>query len=257
MATKIIACDLDVRIPIYDFSKMRLVSFSGLKRKIGGKGLALDTNVVSVNAIKGITFELSQGDRLALIGHNGAGKTTLLKAIAGIYPLQGGELIVNGRIKTLLSNSLFFDQTATGYENIDLVGTLEGWSASEKRKISSDIEEFTELGEFLEVPLRAYSAGMLARLAFALSTSRASEVILIDENIAAGDQQFQEKAQLRLTEFLSKIDVIVLATHSLQLAQRVCNKGLVLDQGSAVFLGPIDQAISFYSGVVNKVDVTN
>jgi ABC-2 type transport system ATP-binding protein/lipopolysaccharide transport system ATP-binding protein len=239
--------DVSVRLPIYDSHSLRLIRVPSFARaKTGTQTVSQTGNVVVIHALNNICLDLSDGDRVCLIGHNGAGKTTLLRVLAGIYPPSSGRIQMAGKVFPLLGNSFVLNSDATGYENIRLVGNLYHWPADRMAEYIRDIEEFTELGEYLSLPTRIYSAGMQARLAFAIATTQSPDILLIDEGIGAGDAQFQEKAQLRVQKFVSGARIIVLASHSIELCRSLCNKAMLLSKGRQVFFGGIDEGLDEY-----------
>lgn len=203
-------------------------------------------NVNYVRSLNKINLDLNSGDRLALIGGNGAGKTSILKIISGIYTPSSGTIDVQGKVTSILGTGFGLDEESTGYENIMLGGITMGFSIKETKKMFVDIESFSELGEYLKFPLKTYSAGMRARLAFAITTAVHPEILVIDEGIGAGDQQFFEKAQNRLHGFLDKASILVLASHSSDLLQKLCNKGIVLKKGEVVHTGSIKSCLEHY-----------
>lgn len=184
-----------------------------------------------VQALNGVSFDLKAGDRLGLIGSNGAGKTTLLKVLYGIYEPSGGRLTVDGKIDALFNINLGFRASATGRRNIELRGLINGWTWQEIVERMDPIIEFSELGDFIDLPLKSYSQGMAARLAFAIATSFEPEILLMDEWIGAGDPNFQEKARLRMNSMAEKAGIIVLASHNHSLIKRTCTKVLELQAG--------------------------
>lgn len=190
-----------------------------------------------VRALDGVSFELSAGDRLGLVGSNGAGKTTLLKVLYGIYQPTSGSVTIDGRVDALFNINLGFRREATGRRNIELRGLMNGWSPAE---IATRMEEtigFSELGEFIDMPFKAYSAGMAARLAFSVATSLEPEILLMDEWIGAGDPKFQEKARERMAGLAESAGIIVLASHNHGLLRRTCNKVLELEKGKVSYFG--------------------
>ena len=193
-----------------------------------------------VQALDGVSFELAAGDRLGLIGANGAGKTTLLKVLFGIYEPTGGTLSTVGRVDALFNINLGFRAEATGRRNIELRGLINGWSPDEIASRQEEIIEFSELGDFIDMPLKSYSQGMPARLAFATSTSFRPEILLMDEWIGAGDASFQDKAKRRMNELAEAAGIIVLASHNDDLIKRTCNKLLELEKGRVKSFGPIE-----------------
>ncbi|WP_245410292.1 ABC transporter ATP-binding protein [Falsochrobactrum shanghaiense] len=194
-----------------------------------------------VKALDGISFDLEAGDRLGLIGSNGAGKTTLLKVLYGIYEPSGGTLIVDGKIDALFNINLGFRAGATGRRNIELRGLINGWSSQEIAERMEPIIEFSELGDFIDMPLKSYSQGMAARLAFSIATSFEPEILLMDEWIGAGDPAFQEKAKQRMDSMAEKAGIIVLASHNHSLIKRTCTKVLELQAGHVKAFCNIDK----------------
>ena len=184
-----------------------------------------------VTALDGVSFELNAGDRLGLVGANGAGKTTLLKLLCGIFEPTDGTLEIRGRIDALFNINLGFRPEAAGRRNIILRGLINGWSEDEIATRMDDIIEFSELGEFIDMPFKSYSQGMAARLAFSIATTLEPEILLMDEWISAGDASFQKKATERMNLLAEKAGIIVLASHNEELMKRTCNKRLELERG--------------------------
>ena len=198
---------------------------------------------VSVQALKEITLDLKHGDRLGIIGHNGAGKTTLLRTMAGVYEPTTGKVRVAGRVSTIFDFALGLDFDATGYENITLQGMLLGLSGREVAALTDEIAAFTDLGDYLNMPIRTYSAGMLTRLAFAVATSIEPEVLLMDEWIETGDAEFFHKAEARLRSLVERAGILVLASHNVALIRSYCNTGVWLEHGRVKLLGPIEEVL--------------
>lgn len=184
-----------------------------------------------VTALDGVSFELQAGDRLGLVGANGAGKTTLLKVLYGIYEPTAGSLDIRGKVDALFNINLGFRSEATGRRNILLRGLINGWTQDQIADRTEEIIEFSELGEFIDMPFRSYSQGMGARLAFAIATTMDPQILLMDEWIGAGDASFQKKATDRMNELAEKAGIIVLASHSEELLRKTCNKRLELEKG--------------------------
>ena len=236
-----------VKFPLYDSASLRLIRLPSFRTaKVGTRNVSRTSTAAMIHALSNINVDLSDGDRVCLIGHNGAGKTTLLRLIAGIYPPSTGRLEVSGKVIAQLGNSMSLNGDATGYENIKLVAELYGWPKVNLIDIIRDVEEFTELGEYLSLPTRVYSAGMGARLAFALATMQSPDILLIDEGIGVGDSQFQEKAELRVKNFMSMAKIIVLASHAESLCRAICNKALLMSNGRQEFFGDIDEGFDRY-----------
>jgi len=200
----------------------RLLTGGTIERRHGGG---------SVIALDRVTFSLESGDRLGLVGPNGAGKTTLLKVLYGIYEPTGGTLAISGRIDALFNITLGFRPEATGRRNIVLRGLINGWRPEEIDERMESIIAFSELGDFIDLPLKTYSQGMAARLAFSVATTLEPEILLMDEWIGAGDPAFQAKAKARMQDIASRAGIIVLASHNHGLLKQTCNKVLVLERG--------------------------
>jgi homopolymeric O-antigen transport system ATP-binding protein len=238
----------NVEIPVYDSHALRLIKLPSFRRaKVGTSTVSQSGSIVFMHALKNLDLDLSEDDRVCVIGHNGAGKTTLLRLIAHIYPATSGSVDISGRVFALLGASLTLNSDATGYENIDLVANIQDWPRDKAAQYVRDIEEFTELGEYLSLPVRVYSAGMQARLAFALATMQSPDILLIDEGIGAGDSDFQEKAQARIQQFVGGAKILLLASHSRELCRALCNKALLMSKGEGVFFGDIDEAFARYA----------
>src|SRR5688572_31957743 len=184
-----------------------------------------------VKALQDINLSVRAGDRVGLIGHNGAGKSSLLKVMAGIYPPQRGQVVTEGHICPLLEFVTGFEMEATGWENIRTRALLLGMMPKEiERKIES-IAKFSNLGEFLDIPVRHYSSGMYVRLAFATSTAVDPQILLLDEVMAAGDVQFIESARERMNDLMERASLVVFATHSLDVLPRFCERTILLRHG--------------------------
>jgi ABC-2 type transport system ATP-binding protein/lipopolysaccharide transport system ATP-binding protein len=237
--------DVTVDFPIYDgvsrSLKNRIVTASTGGRISAGSGQA-----TVVKALDQITLAIEHGDRVGLIGHNGAGKTTLLRVLAGIYTPMRGRVRRIGKVAPLFDTGFGMDADATGYENIRLRGLYLGLTKKQIDDRLDEIAAFAELGSFLGMPMRTYSAGMWTRLAFAVSTSIDPEILLLDEQIGAGDAAFMVKATKRLEELIERSGILVLASHSDDAVRRLCNKGVVLEHGRAKFFGPVDEAFEAY-----------
>ncbi|MBI3506699.1 MAG: ABC transporter ATP-binding protein [Proteobacteria bacterium] len=239
--SKIVLQGVDVDFQIFDAQRRRLFHPATLPRLLGGRmGLTAD-NRVMVSALKGIDADLGPGDRVGLIGHNGSGKSTLLRVMAGIYHPTRGSARIDGKVSPIFDVSLGLDVDTTGYENIRMLGLLLDMTPAQIEDAMPEIEEFTELGEYLTLPVRTYSAGMLTRLQFAVATSsvRAPEILLIDEGIGAGDAGFYERAERRLEAFMQKPNLLVLASHSQALIEKFCTTAFLMERGEIVGRGPV------------------
>lgn len=237
--------DMRVEIPIYDVSG-RSLKKQLLRASTGGR-IVRDHGVTVVRAIKGMSLELTDGDRIGLVGSNGAGKTTLLRVLAGVYEPTGGSVDVQGSVIPLLDIGLGIDYESTGLENILLRGAVLGVKRRDLKILTERIVEFTELGNYLSMPVRTYSSGMILRLAFGISTSVTPEILLLDEFFGVGDRAFLEKAERRLNEQVSQAGILVFASHSQELIRRLCNKALWLDKGELRALGDVEQVLAEYA----------
>jgi len=228
--------NVSVYFPVFDASarslKKKVIAF-GTGGRIGKDA----TDHVVVQALDDVSLSLSRGDRLALLGRNGAGKSTLLRVMAGIYEPTRGRMKMQGRLAAILGGSPGMDPDSTGRENIVLHGLYLGLSKTEIKQQAEAIIEFTELGSFIDLPLRTYSSGMRARLSFGIATAVIPEILLLDEGIGAGDAGFLEKANRRLNEFVGGAGILVLASHSEELARQFCNKNLLLERGKVASMG--------------------
>jgi ABC-type polysaccharide/polyol phosphate transport system ATPase subunit len=213
------------------------------------KGLFLPSNKSSfkVQALEHVDLKIEEGDKLGIVGHNGAGKSTLLKLLAGIYPPTTGKRKVQGRISSLFDIALGFEIEASGWDNIKYRAYLQGETPQSIRAKVQPIAEFSELGEFLDMPVRYYSAGMQVRLAFSIATAIEPEILLIDEVLGAGDKEFQQKARERIQKLISHAQAVVVVSHDLDALAKLCEKVLWLDHGRIRMLGPTEEVISAYA----------
>ncbi len=202
-----------------------------------------------VHALKNINLEIHPGERVGLLGHNGAGKSTFLKMLAGLYPISSGERRVIGTVRSLFDLSLGFEPDASGRENILYRGLLLGLSPKFMRSIEAEVVEFAGLGEFIDYPIKTYSAGMQVRLAFAISTAVGGDILLLDEVIGAGDANFMAKAKDRILKLIEQSEILVLASHDFSALTAICERGLVFHQGEVVFDGAIKEGIEEYRRV--------
>jgi ABC-type polysaccharide/polyol phosphate transport system ATPase subunit len=239
--------NLSVEFPIYQGASRSLKKM--LVASTMQRNLARDAaDRINVRALNDVTLEIGDGDRVGLIGANGAGKTTLLRVLAGIYFPTSGMFDSSGRISALLDVSLGLNPDATGRENIVLRGMYMNIHPRDMRSRVDEIVEFTELGPYIDMPARTYSSGMMVRLGFAISTCMPAEILLMDEWLSAGDARFLDKAQRRMEEFVGRSSIVVLASHSMDLLRRWCNRGIMLEHGRIVAQGPIEDVIAAYIG---------
>lgn len=220
-----------LRYPIYNSRGMslrnqlvRIATGGTIEREAG--------HMTVVTALRDVSFRLNRGDAVGLIGHNGAGKSTLLRTMAGIYAPESGEVIRRGRVATVFEIGAGLEPELSGYENIINLGMMMGLGLEQARALTPDIEAFTELGEFLRLPVRTYSSGMTMRLMFAVATSNVPEILLIDEMFSAGDANFQEKSSERIQRLISEAHIFVFASHDHDLLKKYCNRLFRLEHGT-------------------------
>jgi len=237
--------NVTIRYPVLD---ARSASIRNKLISIGTGGILEKNskNLVYITALKDISLSLKDGMSVGIVGHNGAGKTTLLKALAGIYEPSLGSLQREGRVATLLDIHLGIEEDLTGYENIRRIGLLRGIPRAKIKDAIPDIEEFTELGDYLSLPTRTYSLGMRTRLAFAIATMTRPDILLIDEVFTTGDSHFQKKAEARMKAQLSLAQIVVFASHSERQLRMLCNKCILLDHGSLVAFGDTEDVLKLY-----------
>jgi ABC-type polysaccharide/polyol phosphate transport system ATPase subunit len=254
----IVAKDVRVQFPIYDLHMRSLKHTFGLgqiakgltrltsSKMVGGQIGTGETGRIVIKALDGVSFEIHEGDRIGLLGHNGSGKTTLLRTLSGIYEPVTGIVRATGRVVPLFDLQLGMDHDATGIENIWMRGKLLGLTTREIQDALGDIAEFTELGDYLSMPIRTYSAGMMVRLAFAISTAITPEILILDEMIGAGDAAFIARANLRLKDFIERAGILVLASHSMPMLRQWCNKAMLLASGKLIAYGPLEDVVARY-----------
>lgn len=234
---RITATDVYLNYPVYTTSRQRSILGLAANRASFGRVARDAGNIQVVEALRGVSFDLKTGDRLALVGRNGSGKTTLLKLCAGLIMPTGGTLTAEGTRATLLNAGAGFDVDKTGVENVDHVGLLMGISKAGRKALLEDVADFTELGDFLNLPIRTYSAGMIVRMMFALATSVERDILIVDEVIGAGDAHFVEKAAKRVRSMFDKAKILVVATHSPAIAEQLCTRAILMESGRAVMAG--------------------
>lgn len=241
----IVLKNVTVDFPIY--GSHRSLRKSILGGAIGGLiGYDGSDKITKIRALEDITLTISHGERVGLIGPNGAGKSTLLRVMAGVYEPTAGSVEVEGRISPLFTTSVGMDPDDTGYENIYNIGYFFGMQKTEVKEKTRDVEQFSELGEFLNLPVRTYSAGMQARLAFAIATAIEPEILLLDEGLGAGDAQFTEKAKKRVDDLIGRPSVFVLASHSDNLIRSMCDNAVYLERGRIITMGGVDEVVESY-----------
>lgn len=231
--SSIILDNCSLRLPIYGTIN-RSLKGTVMATATGGRIAAASKHVTVVEALKGISLEIKAGDRVGIRGHNGAGKTSLLRVIAGIYEPTSGRIQVTGKVSSFINLGMGMDHEATGLENILLCGLMFGMGFDEINELAPSIGEFSGLGDFLHMPVRTYSTGMILRLVFSIVTSTRSEILVMDEWMAVGDADFVVRAEQQLRNLVDDASILVLASHSDQVLERHCNLIVTLEHGEIV-----------------------
>lgn len=239
--------NVGVDFPVFN-SSSRSITNSLVSAATGGRISADRSGHVTVKALSDINLEINSGDRLGIVGHNGSGKSTLLRVLAGIYEPTSGSITRLGKIASLIDIGLGINSENTGKENIYLRGQLMGLSNKEIAKKFDDIIEFAELGDFIQLPVRTYSSGMLLRLAFAVSTSITADILIMDEWLSVGDGAFAERAEQRLKNLVDNSEILIIASHSKTLIEKASSTMLWLDHGKLRELGSTSGLTSQYFG---------
>ncbi|WP_139360191.1 ABC transporter ATP-binding protein [Mycobacterium sp. D16Q16] len=235
-----------VEFPIFDAKSRSLKkAFLG---KAGGAIGRNESNVVVIEALRDITLSLKEGDRIGLVGHNGAGKSTLLRLLSGIYEPTRGSSSIQGRVAPVFDLGVGMDPEISGYENIIIRGMFLGQTRKQMQDKVDEIADFTELGEYLAMPLRTYSTGMRVRLAMGVVTSIDPEILLLDEGIGAVDAEFMKKARVRLQQLVERSGMLVFASHSNEFLARLCNTAMWIDHGTIKMSGGIEDVVRAYEG---------
>ena len=246
----IVVKDINMTYPVYG-ANTRSLKQSIAKITTGGTLSSRgDTGNVAINALKNVSFELKKGDRLGLIGHNGAGKSSLLKLLAGIYEPESGSLDIVGSITSMLDLNFCMQPELTGYENIRVSSIILEKHNICLDKVTQDIEEFTELGNFLAMPIKTYSSGMSVRLAFAIATAFEPDILLVDEVIGAGDATFMAKALKRMKEYVSQSNILILSSHANDMIKKFFNKVLWLEHGHIKTFGEVHYVLRQYEASI-------
>jgi lipopolysaccharide transport system ATP-binding protein len=239
--------NVSVDFPVYNASsrsfKNHLFSFA-----TGGRIHTNNERHLSVRSLENISCSLKDGDRVGLVGHNGAGKTTLLRVLSGIFSPPIGHVQISGKVVSLINISLGIDPEATGRENIRIRAALMGLSRSQLAVQFDEIAEFTELGSFLDMPFRTYPSGMQLRLAFSIATSVKPEILIMDEWLSTGDENFREKAVDRLNSVVASSKILVLASHSRSLIEKNCTRVIWLEHGKIRSFGDAKEVLDAYYG---------
>lgn len=240
--------NVNLELPVYQGSKLSLkkevINFAS-----GGKIFKENKNNISVRVLENISLELKNGDRLGVIGKNGSGKTSFLRLVNGIYNPTSGSKTIQGSIGSLIDISLGTDQEMSGRENIYVRGYLIGLKKEEIENKINELIEFTELGDFIDMPMYTYSSGMHLRLAFAVSTIIEPDILLMDEWLSVGDESFKAKAELRLEKVVNKTGILIIASHSQDVITKICNKVIWLENGKIKKIGsPKTMCREYFNG---------
>ena len=235
-----------VEFPIFD-AKARSLKKAFLG-KAGGAIGRNQSDVVVVEALRDITMNLREGDRIGLVGHNGAGKSTLLRLLSGIYEPTRGSARIRGRVAPVFDLGVGMDPEISGYENIIIRGLFLGQTRKQMLSKVEEIADFTELGSYLDMPLRTYSTGMRVRLAMGVVTSIDPEILLLDEGIGAVDAEFMKKARIRLQELVARSGILVFASHSNEFLAQLCDSAMWIDHGTVRMHGGIEEVVGAYEG---------
>lgn len=239
--------NVSVEFPIYN-SSSRSLKNRVLSVATGGKIERRTDGLVVIRGLDKVSLTLHEGERVGLIGHNGSGKTTLLRVLSGIYTPTQGSAIIDGDCVSLINISLGIDPDATGRENIRIRSAIMGMDPREMTDKFDQIAEFSGLGEFLDMPFRTYSSGMQLRLAFATSTSVRPEILIMDEWLSTGDEDFKERANRRMCELVDATKILVLASHSPDLLKKNCNRVIWLEHGRVRMDGDPQEVLASYFG---------
>jgi lipopolysaccharide transport system ATP-binding protein len=242
-----------VDFPIYN-ANSRSLKKRLMQVATGGQLGSDQQGRVVVRALEDLSFSLKDGDRIGLLGHNGAGKSTLLRLLCGVYEPSSGSAHIKGVIGSLIDISLGIDPESTGRENIYFRGGLLGMTRAEISKQIDDIIEFSELGNFVDMPVRTYSSGMHLRLAFSVSTILRPEILLMDEWLSVGDEGFKHKAELRMTELVQSTNILVIASHSRKAILQTCNRAIWLEHGKIRMDSDVDTVVTNYFAGNQLVD---
>jgi lipopolysaccharide transport system ATP-binding protein len=236
--------DVSVSFPLYhgESRSLKKTVFAAASGRLGED----KKHRLVVEALRHVSFSLKSGDRLGFVGSNGAGKTTLLRTMAGIYEPVGGKIEVDGAITALLDPGQGMNMELTGRENIRLRGLYSGLSTAQTLQLEEDVATFAELDQFLELPVRTYSSGMVVRLGFALATAVRPQILLMDEWILAGDASFLDKARHRLEGMVQGAEILVLSSHSAEIIMRWCNRVIWMEGGQIKLAGPPEEVLAAY-----------
>ena len=235
------AAGLAIEFPLYHHNarslKQRILASSRLRLRKD------EDNRIVVSALRDLNFTIRSGERVALVGPNGAGKTTLLRTVAGIFEPVAGRLRVTGEIGSLIDPAAGMDVLLTGRENVILRALYRGMTETQGRALAEEVAGFAGLGDFLDMPIRGYSAGMNVRLAFAMATAMTPEILLMDEWFLAGDAEFMQKAEERLARLVTDAEILLIATHDMKIVRKWCTRAIRLEGGRIAADGTVDEVL--------------
>ncbi len=234
----------------YNLTLTRRTTLKATVARFGRRSAALGAR--HFWALKDLDLEVQHGETVGLIGPNGAGKSTLLLVLAGILEPSTGSILVDGRVSTLLTLGAGFDADLTGRDNIRLSGAFLGIEGRELEALTPGILDFADIGDFIDAPVKTYSLGMKARLGFSIATAIKPDILLLDEVLGTGDQEFRAKSQLRIRELMTHAKAIVMVTHDLTYVTEFCNRAVLLEQGTIVHDGAPDETVALYRERVTK-----
>jgi len=246
-SAEIVLNDVAVDFPVFNASSLSLKNRI-LSSVTGGLIDRKHDGTVVVHALRGIDLKISSGERVGVIGHNGAGKTTILRLLSGVYHPTIGSAKISGECVSLININLGIDPEATGRENIKMRAAMMGFSPKETGLMMDEIIEFSGLGDFIDMPFRTYSSGMQMRLAFSVSTSVRPQILIMDEWLSTGDEEFRHKATSRMEEILDATEILILASHSKALLIENCTRLIWLEHGSIKMDGSPKEVAGAYFG---------
>lgn len=238
--------NVTVDIPVFLQDRRRGLTADVMKHFVGGSIRNRSASRSVIRALDQVSFEIRPGERVGIIGHNGAGKTTLLKTIAGIYPCSGGAVVVDGEIRTFFNISAGLDPSRSGLVNIRNLAFYYTQDLLTIDRISPEAVEFSELGEFIDMPVSTYSAGMLARLIVSVALCFEGDILVMDEMLGAGDARFMEKVKKRVDQMLSKAKSLVFASHATEIIRVLCEKAIWLEAGRVRMFGEAGPVIDLF-----------
>ena len=205
-------------------------------------------------SLRNVSFTMNKGERMGILGLNGAGKSTLLKVISGVYKPTEGKVIRHGKVVPLLELGAGFDQQYTGKENIFLYGTVLGYTKGYLEEKYDEIVEFSELGKFIDVPIKNYSSGMKSKLGFSIATIANPDILILEEVLSVGDAKFRKKSEAKIMQLMEGGTTVLFVSHSLAQVRRICDRAMILDHGTLKAIGGIDEISNQYEAMIEATD---